>query len=175
MVYAYYLLGASAMVLPYLKPAGSFPRLAGGALALLVAIFGLVSAGTIGVYGSERARVFAWPAIEYVHVINYPYLLMEQGGLFLSIAWLTLMLIGTAYLCYTVALGASQIAGVLDYKRFVWLIALVKLVLMPLPRTVAQTKWLFGQVAWWGWTAYLAYPLFLWLAAVALRRRGRRR
>lgn len=164
-LYAFYLLGLSAMSLPYLRSRRNFPKMAGGALLVLTLFFVIFSAGAIGVYGHRYVMRFAWPSMEFVHAIQYPYLLLDQAGLLMLIDWITIILAGTGYLYYTIALGASQLTGSLDYKRWVWALLPVKLVLIMLPRNVIDTKAAFTQIARYGWLVLYAYPILLWLVA----------
>lgn len=170
-LFCYYLPGAAAMVLPFLRPLRSFPRLAGISLLLLAAFFALFTAGAIGVFGPEHVRDLAWPAFEYIQVIEYHYLLLEQAGVLMVVSWLALIFIGMPFLCFTIALGTSQLTGVLDYRRFVWLVALAKVILIMLPANSAQTKEIVGHLARYGWIVFFAYPAILWLTAITTGRK----
>jgi hypothetical protein len=64
--------------------------------------------------------------------MEYPYLLLEQAGLFMIIVWNTLALVGSRFIYYAMALGFSQVLGLLDYKR----IRLVFTSAKTLPRNV---------------------------------------
>lgn len=165
-------LGASAMILPYLRPVSSFPRLAGWALALLLAVYTSIAVGVIGVFGYPHLLHYAWPALEFVHAIDYPYLLLEQAGLLMLIEWAALVVICTGFLCYTLALGLRQLTGLWDYKKFVWLLVVAKYFLIILPASLAETKWGMDLVIKYGGLAFFAYPIILWLLAVVLGRRG---
>jgi hypothetical protein len=171
-VYIYYLLGASAMTLPFLKPFKAFPRIAGGSLAFLIVFYVFFSLCTIGIYGHQYLLRFGWPALEMVHPTNYPYLLLEQAGLLMLIDWIAMILIGTGYFYYCIAFGSSQVSKTLDYKKWVWILLPVKYLMISAPHNVTETKVMVDFVAKYGWMVIFAYPIILWLIAVILGKRG---
>lgn len=172
-LYIFYLMGASAMILPVLRPGRSFPRLALGALSILVFFFISFSIGAIGTYGYQHLDIFAWPSLDYVHAIDLPYFLLEQAGLLMLIDWIALIYIATGFLTYLAALGLSQVIGVLDYKKNALLLLPFTCALVLLPDGVAATKWAFDLIRRIGFIFYFAYPFVLWLIALVLRRKGR--
>ena len=171
-VYIYYLIGASAISIVFLKPLKTFPRFAGGALLFLAIFYAVYALGSIGVYGHQYILRYAWPSLEFVHAIDYPYFLLEQAGLLLLIDLIALIIVGTGYFYYTTALGFAQVSGFLDYKRWIWLLFPLKFIMIMLPRDVTQTKKLIDLVVRYGWIILFAYPILLWLVALLLGRRG---
>lgn len=171
-VYIYYLMGASSISLMFLKPLKSFPRIAGGALLFLAIFYGIYTFGTIGVFGHQYIVRYAWPSLEFLHNVDFPYLFLEQAGLIMLIDWIALILVGSGYLYYVVALGSSKVTGSLDYKRWVWLLLPLKFVMIIFPANVAQTKQIVDFIIKIGWIFLFAYPIILWLIAVLLKRRG---
>jgi spore germination protein (amino acid permease) len=171
--YIFFLLGVSGIILPYLRPLKSFPRLAGLALVILIIMFSIFTLGSIGVYGYGHIQHFAWPALEYVHTIDFPYFLLEQAGLLLILDWLAMILIGAAFLCSTIAIGTTEILGTKKYEIIVWVIAGLKLFLLLYPQTIAEIKWVFHQIANYGWYIFFVYPILLWFIELIFIRRGR--
>lgn len=170
-VYIYYLLGASAISIIFLKPLKNFPRIAGGVLLSLAIFYAIYAIGSIGMFGHRYILRYAWPGLEFVHNIDFPYFLLEQAGLLLLIDLIALIIVGTGYLYYTTALGFAQISRFLDYKGWVWLLFPLKLIMIMLPRDVTQTKEAMELVIKYGWIILLAYPILLWLGAIMFRRR----
>ena len=136
----FYLLGGSAFVLPYLKPARSFPRVIGWTILIIAPFYLLYAIGAIGVFGHKYLLNFAWASLEFVRILEYPYYLLEQAGLLMIIDWTTLILLGTGFLYYILALGTSQITGALDYKRWVWLLLPLKAIIILLPHRLHADK-----------------------------------
>ena len=169
--YIFFLLGVSGIIIPYLRPLKSFPRLVGLALVILIIVFSIFTIGSIGVYGYGHVQRFAWPALEFVHAIDFPYLLLEQAGLLLTLDWLAIILIGSAFLCSTIAMGSNEIFGIRKYKHLVWIIAVLKLFLLLYPQTTAEIKWLFHQIAKYGWYIFYVYPFLLWFIELYFVRR----
>ncbi|HEX3046407.1 MAG TPA: GerAB/ArcD/ProY family transporter [Bacillota bacterium] len=171
-VYSYYLLGVSALTLPFLKPLKAFPRIAGGSLAFLAVFYVFFSLCTIGIYGHKYLLRFGWPALEMVHPTNFPYLLLEQAGLLMLIDWIAMILIGTGYYYYSISLGSSQVSRTFDYKKWVWILLPIKFFMISAPHNVTETKVVVEFVAKFGWIVIFAYPIILWLIAVVQRKRG---
>ena len=171
-MYIYYLLGASAISLVFLKPLKAFPRLAGGALLFLAIFFTVYAFGAIGAYGHQYILRYAWPSVQFVHYIDFPYFLLEQAGLLLMIDLIALIIVGMGYFHFTIALGFAQVSGVLDYKRWVWILFPLMLIMIMLPRDVTQTKKVVDLVVRYGWIILFAYPILLWLIAKLSGRRG---
>lgn len=167
----YFLVGISAMSLPYLKKQVTYPRLAGIAILFLTFYFTLLSIGTIGKLGHEYMMRLAWPGLEFIRDIDLPFILIEQAGLLMLIVCLTLTIVGTSYLYYTIGLGASQLTGVMDYKRWVWMLFPVKMAMIMLPRGIIETKNVFDFTIRVGWMIIFVYPLLLWLTSIILNRR----
>ncbi|MGE5604449.1 MAG: GerAB/ArcD/ProY family transporter [Bacteroidota bacterium] len=172
-VYIYYFFGASAMTLPFLKPIKSYPRLAGGALLFTAIFYAVYAFGAIGVFGDTFLYRYAWPSLEFVRTIDQPFHFFEQAGLLMLIDWITMIVAGTAYLYYAVALGSAQLTGILNYKWWVFLLFPVKLMMVLLPRNVSESKMVVDQIAKYGWIMLFAYPVFLLFLAIILRRRGK--
>lgn len=172
-LYIYYLIGLSAIALPFLKPLHIFPRLAGGAILFLALFLSTYTFGSIGVFGHRYILHYAWPGLEFVHNINFPYLMLEQAGLIMLIDWIAMIVASTGFVYYTVALGSAQLSGLFGYKSWVWLIFPLKLIMINLPRDTIQTKKTIDLIVRFGWVFLFGYPLVLWLIAVLSRRRGK--
>lgn len=171
-VYTYYLIGASAISIVFLKPLKAFPRLAGGALLFLAIFYAVFAFGSIGVFGHRYILRYAWPGIMFVHYIEFPYFMLEQAGLLLLIDLIGMIIVGTGYLYYTTAIGFAEITGFLDYKRWVWLLFSLIFIMIILPGDITQTKKAMDLVLRYGWNILFAYPILLWLIAILSGRRG---
>lgn len=171
-LYAFSPLAVFALITPYLQGIhGKIPRYTGGALLVLVFFYMLFTVGVIGTFGSEYGRRYAYPALEVVRAMEYPYLFLEQSGLFLIIVWNTLALVGSGFIYYVVALGFTQILGVYDYKRLVWFLLPVKFLLLMYPEDTGATKELFQYAKDYSLIPLFGLPVFYYLCAL-LRRKG---
>lgn len=83
------LLPVLAMVfyLPFIKQPQVIKKVGLFSLATVVPLFFLSLFGTIGVFGPDLIWKKSWPIVEFFHVIDFPYLLLEQAGLFFLITW----------------------------------------------------------------------------------------
>ncbi len=167
----YYLIGVSAMSLPFLNRKTDYPRLAGGAIIFIMLFFTVYSIGAVGNFGHQYVLRLAWPGLEFVRDIDLPYLLIEQAGLLMLIVWVTMIIVGTGYLYYIVGLGWSQLTGALDYKRWVWILLPVIVLMITLPQGVIASKMAFDFIISIGWIIIISYPILLWLIAILFKRR----
>lgn len=171
-LYIYCLFGCSAYTSAFLDPSASFPRFAAGALAVLTLVYVALAVGTIGTFGRLHLRRLSWPAVEFIHAIEYPFLLLEQAGLLFLIDWTALIVLGTGFLCYVIALGVAQLTGFLDYKKLVWILAAFIMLLALLLRSVAETKALFDLTAKIAGLSFFVHPILIWLVDRIRRRIG---
>ncbi|HEX3046262.1 MAG TPA: endospore germination permease [Bacillota bacterium] len=169
----FYMLGLAAFMLPYLKPLNAFPRFAGGMMLLLLVITGFTAVGSIGVFGPEFILRFAYPSLAYFRVIKIPYLLLEQTGMVIGIAWLVIVLLGSGFTHYSLSLGLSQAAPFFDYKKWVWILVPFKFIAIMWPSGILQTKMVVDFVSQIGWIPLFGYPVVLYIIAFVLRKKGR--
>lgn len=73
--------------LPFFKQPQTIKKVGLVSLATVMPLFFLSLFGTIGVFGPVVIHKKNWPVVEFFHIIDYPYLLLEQAGLFFLIAW----------------------------------------------------------------------------------------
>lgn len=78
---------AIVFFLPFIKEPKTIKKLGLISLATVFPLFFLSLFGAIGVFGPALIQKKNWPILEYFHVIDYPYLLLEQAGLFFLITW----------------------------------------------------------------------------------------
>lgn len=78
---------AIVFYLPFFKQPQTIKKVGLIALATVMPLFFLALFGTIGVFGPALIQKKNWPIVEFFHIIDYPYLLLEQAGLFFLITW----------------------------------------------------------------------------------------
>lgn len=78
---------ATVFYLPFIKQPQSIKKVGLISLATVVPLFFLSLFGAIGVFGPSLIQKKSWPVVEFFHIIEYPYLLLEQAGLFFLITW----------------------------------------------------------------------------------------
>jgi spore germination protein (amino acid permease) len=175
-LYAFYPPALMGLITPYLRGIQrEIPRLTLFAALILLILYILVIVVVIGLFGSDYLRRFAFPALEVIQAIEFPYLLLEQAGLFMIIVLTAIALVGSAFVYYAIGLGLSQVVGVLDYKRMLWLLIPIKLFLIMFPQNIGETKEFINYAVSYGWIPLFGLPVFLYLLALALgKREGRR-
>lgn len=169
----FYPIGLFALITPYLKGIQQkIPRITFLAFGILVYVSMLLSIGTIGIFGHDYLTRFAYPSLEVLRTIEQPYLLIEQAGLFMIILLFSNIIIGSGFMLYIIGLGASQVIGGWDYKRYVWLVAVLGFLLKLALPSIAITKLIVNVIAKYGWIGIWGYPLLLYLLALILKKRG---
>ena len=141
------------------------------AYGLIALIFFLKTLGGIAVFGSHALTRFTWATMEFVHIINLPYLILEQAGLILLIAWLAKIYAAFSVSYWATTFGASQFFRKLDRKTMVLLLAPVVLVLTLIPKDITQVLLAEEFLQQIGVFIIIPYPILLWLLAVLFRKK----
>lgn len=170
----FYPLGFMAMVTPYCKGIHQkIPRMTMIAFSVLISIFLLDSIGTIGIFGHTYISQLAYPSVETFRTVEMAYILIEQAGLLGVISIMAAVIIGSGFTLYIIALGTSQIFGLWDYKRFIWILAPIVFfskIWLAHPTLVKSLSHLFAKH---GWMIIWGYPILLYLCALILKKRGK--
>ena len=83
--------------LPFIEQPKTVKKIGFISLGVVVPLFFLALFGAIGVFGPSPAKKMVWPIVEFFHILDYPYLLLEQAGLFFLIAWYPFVFIGMTH------------------------------------------------------------------------------
>jgi len=163
-------LAAVLIIYPYLTRKEKGLRMMMGAAGLASGLIFLTILSGIGNYSAPGVLRYSWMTIELMRKANLPFVL-QTFGLFFTVSWLTLMLIGTGLLIYSLAEGASQLVNGLNYKYFTLILFPVLLVAVALGAGGVELRYVFSHVRLQSVVLTLGFPILLWLLAV-LRRRG---
>lgn len=145
--------------------------LALAALALTGAIYFFNMLGIMGVFGPENCIRYNWPTLEYVRAINFPYLLLDQIGLTLIIAWLVEAYATGTILTFFISSGVSQLWKKLSFKKVtLMLIPVYFFSLISFPNHDLLRD-LFGYFQIIGIIVLLGLPVLLWLVSLITGRR----
>lgn len=79
--------GALFFYLPFIQNPKRMKRVGLISLAVITPLFFLSILGTIGAFGIAVIPKMTWPTVEFFHIIDYPFLLLEQAGLLFLLAW----------------------------------------------------------------------------------------
>ncbi len=165
------------LILIYQAPAFSAEKrkntpLTLAALVLTGAIYFFNLLGIMGVFGPENCIRYNWPTLEYVRTINFPYLLLDQIGLTLIIAWLVLAYATGAILTFFLSSGISQLWQKLSFKKVILLLVPVYFFSLISFPSYDLLRDLFGYFQYAGLTVLLGLPALLWLVSLITGRRG---
>jgi hypothetical protein len=100
----------SFVYMPFFKSPGNLLRVTLIAMGLSVPLFFLILFGTTGVFGPAMVGKFAWPAVEFFHIIDFQFLLLEQAGLIFVIIWYAFI--------FTLIAGSQFVLGHLLHTGF---------------------------------------------------------
>lgn len=164
---------AVLLIYPYLTKKEKGLKMMMGAASLAFGLIFVTIVSSIGNYSAPGLLRYAWPAIELTRKANLPYVL-QTFGLFFTVSWLTVVLIGTGLLLYVVAEGTSQLVNTLNYKWFTLILFPVVLFAVILPSEGIELRHIFTNYHLVSFALTLGLPIFLWLLAL-IRRRGLRR
>jgi spore germination protein (amino acid permease) len=76
-----------AICLFFLKKPESVGKITLYSLAMVIPLFFTNILGIIGTFGPMVMRTLNWPTVEFLQLIDFPFLLLEQTGLFFLAAW----------------------------------------------------------------------------------------
>jgi Spore germination protein. len=119
--------------LPYIQSGKSIFKIGLISLAIAAAVFGLALFGTIGVFGPGLIPKMNWSLVEYFHLIDYPYLFLEQAGLFFLIAWYPFHFVGTAQGLFVIGNELNCIFPRIKRQYFTIAIAILTFTMVNLP------------------------------------------
>jgi spore germination protein (amino acid permease) len=110
---------ATVLYLPFIKQPQTIKKVGLFSLATVVPLFFLSLFGAIGVFGPELIRKKSWPVVEFFHVIDYPYLLLEQAGLFFLITWYPFVFVALCQGLFIIGNEAHLIYPQIKRNRFI--------------------------------------------------------
>ncbi len=87
---------APLLFLPFINCPNSVKKVGLTSFAITFPILFLAVLGSIGAFGPMFTAKHNWSIVEYFHIIDYPFLLLEQAGLFFLIAWYAITFIAIA-------------------------------------------------------------------------------
>lgn len=167
--YCYYPLAMLFMVYQYFtEPRHGWKALGWAVLVIFVYLF-LIVFGAIGVYGAKGVLRYSFPVLELTRKTTVPYLL-QTFGLYFSFVWLSQVYITLAGLLYTTAQGCAEWFGILNYKRFVLIVAPLVLVLAVAIPGAIDLRALFKSFQNAGVWVAAVLPLLTWAAAWLFKR-----
>jgi spore germination protein KB len=155
-------LGA-AVCLPFLQGPNTMGKATVYSLGMVIPLFFFNLLGIIGVFGPFALTKLNWPNVEYYHVIDYPFLLLEQMGLFFLIAWYASVFVA---LCAGGAVVANEFHIIFPRIKRKWLSLLFGVllwILVNLPIDIINSQSFFMRTQKWMAVPLLSYFFVTWL------------
>ncbi len=112
--------GASiALYMPFIREPKNVAKVGLYSFAVIFPLFFLSLLGVIGVFGPDVVIKITWPVVEFFHLIDYPYLLLEQAGLFFLIAWYASLFVAITQVFFIIGHNLSVIFPTVKRNWFI--------------------------------------------------------
>lgn len=150
----------------YIKKPDSVKKITIASWGMVILLFFFNILGIIGSFGPSLIPRMNWPVVEYFHIIDFPFLLLEQTGLFFLVAWY-------ASIFVTVSVAASIAGNELPFifpriKRR-WIIpvyAFLTWVLVNLPINLVASETFFKKTYKFLTFSFLSFFLIVWVGSL---------
>ncbi len=137
------------------------------ALATVLPIFILHTAGAIGAFGPHLIKHLVWPGVEYFHILDFPFMLIEQGGLLFVITWYSLQFIAASQAYFALGNQWHILMGRFKESAYTILAAFCTLPLFLFNLRIVTLQALVDRYLVAAIVANIALFILAWLAAVA--------
>ena len=151
--------------LPFIGDGKSVIKIGLISLGIVFPVFLVALFGTIGALSPGLIPKISWSLVEYFHQIDYPYLLLEQAGLFFLVAWYPIHFVATAQGLFVIG---NELNGILPSIKRGWFIlatCILVFVIVNLPLNLIALADLFDKYRRWFTFLYLGLLFGTWLTA----------
>jgi hypothetical protein len=135
-------------------------------------VFFIETLGSIASLGPHGITRYNWATMEYVHIIHLPFLILEQAGLVMLIAWITKIYGAISVSFWIVSFSVSRVFRGLNYKSAILILAPVYFILLLIPLTPKQIFIAEQFLHKIGVFLFFPYPVILWILAFLGKRRS---
>lgn len=172
MVSPYNPLLGTLVIYPLLKKPRTLGGITFGLIGsnLLLLLLSVVSA--VGVLGAPVITALDWPILELVRRVALPYLILEQVGPLFAIVWITLFIVGNAFMFYFLGTGLSLQFSKLDYRLAILGVSIIILIEGIITMTHFPNRPLYETTRQGTVYLTLGYPLLVYCGALIRGKRG---
>ena len=125
----------------------------------------------IGVFSSDTLSFQMYPTMELAKSIDFPGDFAERFDVFFGIFWIVAVFTTICVLHYLTGFTMTRLAGLKNYRPFIYLLAPVIYFLALAPQNIYQVK-LFGQMmSYLGGLTAIGVPILLFIIAI-IRKKG---
>ncbi len=156
---------AIVFYLSFIKQPKTIKKIGLISLGIVVPIFFLSLFGTIGVFGSAAIHKMNWPVVEFFHILDYPYLLLEQAGLFFLIAWYPFHFIGISQALFVIGNELHSLFSQIKRNWFILTITILIFIGANLPIDVVFLQVFLRRFQSLIPLSFLGILLITWLVA----------
>ncbi len=156
---------AGIFYLPFIKASKEMLKVTLIPLGICFPLFFLATIGIIGTFGPTVITKMAWPSVEFFHVIDVPFLLLEQAGLFFLITWLAFLYVAETLGIYLTSHELNFIWPKMKLNWLIMVVAVIILIIAGLPMDIV-TMVNFTNRYYWVFI-FMNYTPFLiaWMVA----------
>jgi Spore germination protein. len=152
-----------SICISFLKRPASMKKITMYSLGMVLPLFLLNILGIVGTFGPTVMKKLSWPAVEYFHQIDFPFLLLEQAGLFFLIAWY-------ASIFVTMGVGAFFVGNefhiIFPRIKRQWITiayCVILLIIVNLPISMIASEKFFKSTHKWIAFSFLSFFVIAWL------------
>jgi spore germination protein len=150
---------------PFFQHSDTARKIGIASLAMVIPLFFLNLLGIIGTFGPAVMEKMNWPVVEYFHLIDYPFLLLEQTGLFFLIAWYASIFVTLSTGVTFVGAEFQTIFPRIHRKWFTLAYCILLWITVNLPINMLTSESFFIRTQKWMAFSYLAFLLVTWIVA----------
>ncbi len=150
--------------LPFFKSPKKLLQASLMSLGLVIPLFFLTLLGTIGAFGPEMTAKFTWPPVEFFHIIDLPFLLLEQSGLIFIITWYVFIFVVLSQAHFILGHLISTAFPVIKLRWAIYSAALIiTIVTLLLPMDALFIKNLLKSILRYFICSYFSIILLTWI------------
>jgi hypothetical protein len=113
-----------------------------------------------------------WPILELVRRVALPYLILEQVGPLFAVVWITLFIVGIAFMFYFLGIGLSLQFSKLDYRLAILGISVIAMIEGIMTPGHFFNHRIYEITRQWAVYLTLGYPLLVYSGALIRGKRG---
>lgn len=162
------------VIYPLLNKPRQLGKITLGLLSCNALLLLLTVITTVGVFGAPVIATLDWPLFEVVRRVNLTFIGLDQAGLLFVIVWLTLFLVGAAFIFYLIGTGVQQQFRRVEYRWAIFGVLVFVIMEGLLIPDYFYTNEIFYKLRPPAIIAISGYPILVYCGALLRGIRGRK-
>jgi spore germination protein len=151
--------------LPFINQAKNIKKISLYSLGVVFPIFFLALLGTIGTFSTSLTKTMSWSVVEFFRLIDYPYLLLEQTGLFFLISWYALFFGAMAQGLFLIGNEFNALFPKVKRNWYILSLSVLVFAAVNIPLNIVYIQSFLLSYQRWIAFSYLGILLGTWLVA----------